>query len=606
MIGKTLGARYKIYDKVGGGGMAEVYLARDLQTGEIVALKVLRDQYTEGNDYIERFQREAKSAMKLTHPNICGVKDFGSEDDTYFMVMEFVEGKTLSHFIEQKGPLPVDEAVKIIRQSAQALQEAYKSGIIAHRDVKSQNLMITPLGQVKMMDFGIAKSRDFATMTTAGSFVGTPEYMSPEQAQGIKVDSRSDLYSLGVVLYEALAGEVPFEADTPWGVLNMHINKQPFPLTNLRNDVPEDLVHIISHLLAKNPDDRFQTPAELITALDLVMKDYKTPKSDKVKSKRIPRSNPRIKRAIRKILVTVFVLVLVAGGLAAYLFFTAPKAAKLSILTEPNGAIVYLKNQDEDNFREIGRTNLEIKKLIPGKYSIRVAYKGYTPQTVAVEMKSGEDLNLPVFILKKVGKVDPVTANLDWGRVSGELSEKKLVLKNVGESPIDIKLIDHDPWILMEFKPFTIGPGEKIEVIVRLDPYKVNPGKTYTGKLDLKDSLEQTITVPVHVEVVGKVIEKTDKMTGENTKPSGNETVKPPDEGQNPPSATTGLISITSNPPGAAIKINGSPAGTTPLTLSKSPAVYSIEIIKGGYKIHRGSVTVKAGKTALFSATLRK
>ncbi|HOR47226.1 MAG TPA: protein kinase, partial [Caldisericia bacterium] len=226
MIGRTLGNRYKIYDKVGGGGMAEVFLARDTKTGEIVALKILRDQYTEGTDYVERFQREAKSAMKLSHPNICMVKDFGNDDQTYYMVLEFIEGKTLSSVIEEKGPLPVDVAVSYIKQAALALGEAYRSGIIAHRDVKSQNIMVNPSGQIKMMDFGIAKSRDFATMTTAGSFVGTPEYMSPEQAQGGKVDSRSDMYSLGVVLYEMLAGEVPFEADTPWGVLNMHISKE--------------------------------------------------------------------------------------------------------------------------------------------------------------------------------------------------------------------------------------------------------------------------------------------------------------------------------------------------------------------------------------------
>lgn len=619
MIGKTLGERYKIYDKVGGGGMAEVFLARDIKTGEIVALKILRDQYTEGADYIERFQREAKSAMKLSHPNICIVKDFGDDDHTYFMVLEFVEGKTLSSVIEEKGPLPVETAVSYIKQSALALGEAYRSGIIAHRDVKSQNIMVTPDGQVKMMDFGIAKSRDFATMTTAGSFVGTPEYMSPEQAQGGKVDSRSDMYSLGVVFYEMLAGEVPFEADTPWGVLNMHISKEAFPLTNLRSDIPEGLVEIIRRMMTKDPDCRFQSPNELVQALDIVMKSYKTPKGEKVKSKKIPRSNPKLKRKVRNITIGVLSSVIVVG--LGYLLFmlSSPSPASAFVKSEPKGASVLLKGPDDDNFKKLSNTDSEIKDLYPGKYVLRLELGGYRTHEQQFRMESGKNLDLGIIKLSKQGLMRVLTNKIDWGKVSGVPGASSISVVNDGESEIEIERSFKGDWIIFDQEPFVVQPKEQKQIRVAVNPDKVLSGNSYSATITLKpkDNPSKEVLILVAMEYVKTSSGQTG--SGSQNQSGGQDGTAPkPDSGSKnnnnsgsitpttpPPVKTTATVHITSNVPGAFIYIDGLVKGTTPSSIVLVPGTHKIEVRMARFKSYSETINVSAGDEKTVNVTLR-
>lgn len=621
MIGRTISSRYKIYDKVGSGGMAEVFLARDLDSGEIVALKILREQFTEGEDYVERFEREAKSATKLDHPNICKVRDFGREDDVYYMVMEYIEGKTLSSVIEQKGPLLIHEIASYVSQIAKALDHAYSRGLVAHRDIKSQNIMVTASGQVKIMDFGIAKSKDFATMTSAGSFVGTPEYMSPEQAQGEKVDKRSDLYSLGVVFYEALAGEVPFESDTPWGVLNMHINKEPFPLTSLRKDLPKDIVDIIDRLMAKDLDERFQTPKELISTLDAVMENVRIPKGSMIKKRKVPRSNPKRARRIRMTLLIVFLLLLVGGGVYSYFAFFAPKPADVTIDTEPDGAKIELRGPNDIEYSMVadedivtgGITNgdLTIVDLAPGKYDIRISLDGYVSKEAEFKLESGKDMILDTITLSKPGKLDVSTKDINWGIVEETPPPKLITISNVGESSLVVKRSISGELFMMENSDLTIPAGKTIDFLVSVDSTKMSFGQ-YSGSVVLEPEIGDKVTINVKLEYVEPepdeiIIPPTPDNGGSSGSgdgsggsSSGSDSGSGSGGGQDtPPPPTTGTLKITCNVDGLAIMIDGNPAGNSPLTLSNlKPGKHTVTVIGGEkYKSYKKDIVIIVGET---------
>lgn len=266
MIGQVFKGKYKIYDEVGSGGFATVYLGRNLDTNEIVAIKVLSRQYTSDPRYVERFRREAGLAERLRHPNVVRILDHGVENGLHYLVMEYVEGLTLDRLIERKGPLTIDETVSYAEQACAGLQAAFQAGVV-HRDIKPANLMITPDGTVKIMDFGIARMEAMVGLTQSGMFMGTPRYISPEMARGTGADIRSDLYSLGLLAYEMLAGTPPFDAENPWAVLRHQIESEPEPIHQKRADVPDWLEAIIVRAVSKDPAARFQTPAEMLAAL---------------------------------------------------------------------------------------------------------------------------------------------------------------------------------------------------------------------------------------------------------------------------------------------------------------------------------------------------
>ncbi len=270
-IGKIINGRYKIYDKVGSGGMATVYLARDLKTNEVVAVKILHSEYANNEQYTRRFLKEAETALRMKQENITEVKDFGMFLDTYYIVMEYVQRKTLERIIQEKGKLSEEETIKFALGVASALEYARKHGLIAHRDIKPQNIMITTDGTVKVMDFGIAKTTGKEGLTINGTILGTPFYISPEQAKGQPPDIRSDLYSLGVTMYQALTGKVPFDGDTPWTVINMQINEEVPKIE--RKDISDNLKKIVYKLLRKNPDERYSTPFDLISDLKKIEKE---------------------------------------------------------------------------------------------------------------------------------------------------------------------------------------------------------------------------------------------------------------------------------------------------------------------------------------------
>jgi eukaryotic-like serine/threonine-protein kinase len=268
LIDTLFDGRYRIERKLGAGGMADVYLAEDQELGRRVAIKILNGRHANDDQFIERFRREAKNAAALNHPNIVSIYDRGNAEDTYYIAMEFLDGRTLKELIVSRGAAPVNVAIEYARQILSALRFAHRHGIV-HRDIKPHNVLVDGEGRVKVTDFGIARAGT-SQMTETGSIVGTAQYLSPEQARGGEVDPRSDLYSLGVVLYELLTGKTPFEGDTPVEIAMKHLSNAPQPPSKLRPDIPRELDMVVLRALAKSPDDRYQSADEMEADLERV------------------------------------------------------------------------------------------------------------------------------------------------------------------------------------------------------------------------------------------------------------------------------------------------------------------------------------------------
>ncbi|MGE0141093.1 MAG: Stk1 family PASTA domain-containing Ser/Thr kinase, partial [Ilumatobacteraceae bacterium] len=255
----VLNDRYEIQNRIGRGGMADVFLARDVLLDRPVAIKVLFPEYATDPNFVERFRREAQSAANLNHPNIVSVYDWGKYSNTYFMAMEYVQGRTLADILRANGHVSSVQAAEIASEVSAALSFAHRNGVV-HRDIKPANILIGSAGQVKVADFGIARAMNAPTesnLTQVGSVMGTATYFSPEQAQGAQPDPRSDLYSLGIVLYEMVAGKPPFTGENPVGIAYKQVHDPPQPLNQLVADVPRPFEAIVAKLLAKNPDMRY-------------------------------------------------------------------------------------------------------------------------------------------------------------------------------------------------------------------------------------------------------------------------------------------------------------------------------------------------------------
>ena len=270
--GKIIGNRYEIIEKVGNGGMATVYKARDTILNRYVAVKVLRDEFTTDEEFIKRFNTEAQSAARLAHANIVSVYDVGQQYNIYYIVMELIQGKTLKQIIAEEGALPWKWTVNIASQICSALDMAHRNGIV-HRDIKPHNIIITEDGAAKVTDFGIAKAVSNSTITAFGTTLGSVHYFSPEHARGGYTDAKSDIYSLGVVMYEMVTGRVPFDADTPVSVALKHMQEEPIPPIELNERVPLALNDIILKAMKKDTGLRYSSAAEMLKDLNRVMKD---------------------------------------------------------------------------------------------------------------------------------------------------------------------------------------------------------------------------------------------------------------------------------------------------------------------------------------------
>ena len=315
MVGELIAGRYELEKLVGSGGMSNVFRAHDRLLERTVALKILHEQFTRDDDYVERFRREARAVAQLAHPNIVTVIDRGEQDGRQFIVFEYVDGPNLKE-LTRNGPLEVPDAIGLTLQVARALSFAHDRGLV-HRDVKPQNVLLNEDGQAKVTDFGIARSLDVQGVTQTGTVLGTSDYIAPEQARGQKVDPKTDIYSLGAVLYELLVGEVPFSGDNFVAVAMRHVNEPVPSVLAARPDCPVRLDLAIQRAMAKDPDDRFASMHELIAELEACLAEVDGGDEDAtmiVPAARRPRH--AVRRRPRRVPITPL-LILLAGALVA-------------------------------------------------------------------------------------------------------------------------------------------------------------------------------------------------------------------------------------------------------------------------------------------------
>jgi formylglycine-generating enzyme required for sulfatase activity/predicted Ser/Thr protein kinase/dienelactone hydrolase len=312
-LGSLLADKYRLLEEIGHGGMGIVYKAEDMKLKRLVAIKFLPRELSSKPEARERFIQEARAAAALSHPNICTIHEVDESEDKPFIVMEYVEGENLREKIK-KGPLPIEEALDITIQAADGLEKAHQRGVV-HRDIKSANIMVTGSGQAKIMDFGLAKLRGGTAFTKEGATLGTVAYMSPEQARGEKVDVRTDIWSLGVVLYEMLTSELPFKGEREVSILYSIVHEEPKPLKVIRPDIPPELQQLIGRALNKNPDSRYQSAAEMVKDL------RKFQEVIKVEASNILNLRSLWKRFKRPVVAVPSVIVFMALALFAFWFF---------------------------------------------------------------------------------------------------------------------------------------------------------------------------------------------------------------------------------------------------------------------------------------------
>ena len=391
--GRLLGNRYEIIEKIGSGGMATVYKAKCHVLNRYVAVKILRDEFTTDEEFIKRFEIEAQSAASITHPNIVSVYDVGKEGNLYYIVMELIQGKTLKEIIiEERGALPWKWSLDIAKQIASALEIAHKNNIV-HRDIKPHNIIITEDGVAKVTDFGIAKAVSNSTITAFGTTIGSVHYFSPEHAKGGFTDSKSDLYSLGVVMYEMLTGRVPFDADTPVSVALKHIQEEPVPPIEINQNIPIAVNNIILKALKKEPSQRYTSATEMLQDLNTALKkpggnfvnnnyndfgatqrigtlnDEPIKKETRENKQKKPN---KFKEFIKKHTILVWIVILILlfalslGGTLLYFSLTEPKeiqipdlrgktSAEAETILSQNGIIIEYADEEYNKEVEVGK-----------------------------------------------------------------------------------------------------------------------------------------------------------------------------------------------------------------------------------------------------------
>jgi TolB-like protein/Flp pilus assembly protein TadD len=316
--GSTFADRYKIIEQLGTGGMGAVYRVEDTKIGQDIALKLIKPEIASDKKTIERFRNELKTTRMISHRNVCRMFDLGDAEGTHFITMEYIPGEDLKSFIRRVGQLPSGKAISIAKQVCEGLAEAHRLGVV-HRDLKSNNIMIDKEGNARIMDFGIARSLEAKGITGAGVMIGTPEYMSPEQVEGKEIDQRSDIYSLGVILYEMVTGLVPFEGDTPFTIGVKHKSEMPKDPKELNSQISDDLSHVILRCLEKEKEKRFQSAGEVRSELTNIEKGMPTTER-KILDKK-PLTSKEITVTFRKPWLMIAVILAVVVATLAVIFF---------------------------------------------------------------------------------------------------------------------------------------------------------------------------------------------------------------------------------------------------------------------------------------------
>jgi eukaryotic-like serine/threonine-protein kinase len=513
LIDTLFDGRYRIQRKLGAGGMADVYLAEDQELGRRVAIKILNSRHGNDDQFIERFRREAKNAAALNHPNIVSIYDRGEAEDTYYIAMEFLDGRTLKELIVGRGAAPVNVAIEYARQILSALRFAHRHGIV-HRDIKPHNVLVDGEGRVKVTDFGIARA-GASQMTEAGSIVGTAQYLSPEQARGGEVDPRSDLYSLGVVLYELLTGKTPFDGETPVEIAMKHLSNTPAPPSKLRPDVPRELDMVVMRALAKNPDERYQSADEMESDLE------------------------RVARGARVSAATVDTATQVLRRPAAAATAVTSATAATMIAPPPATATPPPVVRDEEEFEEAGGPERPLWPwLVAIGFVIAAVIAGFfvwneltgTPQ-VPVNNYVGETQSAAVQQIRAAGLVPAVdkatNASVDQGKVfkqdptAGKTVDKGgtiTITVSTGPRKVSVPAVKGEQWseaqqtlVNAGFKPqkFSVG-GDTAGQVTATDP----PAGTSlaVGSKIRVNVMSGPVTAPVPSVVGLSIQEATDKL----------------------------------------------------------------------------------------------
>lgn len=493
--GKTIGNRYEILEKIGVGGMATVYKAKDNILKRNVAIKVLRDEFTTDEEFIKRFNTEAQSAASLTHPNIVSIYDVGHEENLYFIVMELIKGKTLKQIITEEGVLPWKWSINIAMQIASALEMAHKNNII-HRDIKPHNIIITEDGIAKVTDFGIAKAVSNSTITAFGTTIGSVHYFSPEHARGGYTDAKSDIYSLGVVMYEMVTGRVPFDADTPVSIALKHMQEKPVEPIKLNPSIPYAVNKIIMKAMQKEVSLRYSSATELLKDLSLALKN---PEGEEMKKKETETKNKNVffekhKKAIMiSIIAFVIIFIPFAGFFGTQAILSAGRAKDVKL---PNLVGKTIEEAEQElkkakliiDTREEFSPDVEAGKIISQNPPFADNYTVKENSTVEVVVSKGTEMT-------KMPKV----IGMKFEEAENELKNSNLQIEKIDKISKTVEkeiVIEQEPAEGTELKS-----GEKVKVYVSIGnglkqvvtQYVIGKTEKNAKELLTKDGLEVEI-----------------------------------------------------------------------------------------------------------------
>ena len=545
LVGNLLGNRYEVIEKIGDGGMATVYKAKDKVLNRKVAIKVLKEEYSNDQEFIKRFQIEAQSAASLSHPNIVSIYDVANEKDLHYIVMELIEGKTLKEFIKESGKLEWKQAVEIASQIASGLAQAHKNHII-HRDIKPHNIIMTKDGISKITDFGIAKAVTSSTINASNSTLGSVHYFSPEHARGGYTDEKSDIYSLGVVLYEMVTGKLPFESDTPVSVALKHLQEKPVSPIEITRDIPMGLNDIILKAMQKEVAERYASASEMYSDLQKILrspntlnvggiknmddKKYATQKVPVIGANTRGAKNSNIegdndymgktkkkKRTKKQALLRVVLYLILAIGIICLSAFATTKILGGAFEGKDDVKVPKLVEMHKDEatkmLEELG-LKLEIQANVvsneyPKDYIVSQAYaEGYrlkAGSTVGVTLSKGA---------KQVQVPDVTTMSLDAAKI--EIEKYGLVFKIAEEANSEVaegEIIRQEPVYNTD-----LAEGEIVTVFVSTgvpDGIIVVPDVTMYDETTARQILTQANLIPVvtyaakYSEAEGKILSQT-------------------------------------------------------------------------------------------------